>query len=240
MSRRVLAVVCVGVLLVVAVVAVLVVRSRDGADTRLARAAEMAPAGSARLSWTDWSGIREELDADVSMSSSPAGLDRFLADGFDADLTSTSAILESAGILHKKYAVSPANLDWELLAQGTEGALLLMGLPDSVDPEELADTLAELGYDEPGDEGGVWEGTDELLAGLGIPSPQLTFLSIDAERRVLVAGDELAYVAEWRDHQRAGDDVAETTTGWLPWSRPPVQRSRPRSTPGTTRAPPSR
>ena len=43
-------------------------------------------------SWTDWEGVRRELDADVDADSSAEDVDAFLAEAFAADLSSMSAL----------------------------------------------------------------------------------------------------------------------------------------------------
>lgn len=213
------------VLLVVAAVALVVVRLRDdGPDTRLAAAVALAPADSQRFSWTDWSEVRAELGSDVSADSSTTEVADFLDAGFDADLTSTSALLESADVLQESYGVSPASLDWELFAQGEAGALLVLGLPDSLDVDDLRDTLGGLGYEEPDQADGVWGGGADLLAGLGPVTPELAYVALDEERRVLVASDEQDTVADWQDDAR-GTDVEDGVSDVLAATGEPLSAS---------------
>lgn len=179
----------------------------DGPDTRLARAVALAPATSARFNWTDWSAIREEVDVDLDASSPVDDVRRFLDAGYDADLTSTSALLHSAETLHAEYGVSPATLDWELFAQGDVGAIVLMGLPDSLDLDDLRRRLAELGYTEPDEADGVWLGGADLLARIGetAPTPELGYLVIDEERQMLAASDSDGFLADWQGDLRGSD-----------------------------------
>jgi hypothetical protein len=207
LSRRRL--VALGVVLLVIVVGVVAwfVLWRDGDDdaSRLETAVGMAPEGTARYGWTDWAGVREELDVDVSGSSSAADVDRFLAAGFDADLTSTSALVASAPVLQGRYGFSPATVDWELFAQSDEGAVVVVGLPESLDLDRLEDLLTEIGYQEPGEDGGVWVGGPDLLASIGTVTQELAFLTIDRDRRVLAASDQQSTLETWRDDQRGTD-----------------------------------
>ena len=199
------------VVLVVAVAVLAVVRPWSDDDrTRLEGALALAPDSTVRFSWTDWAAVRDELGADVSADSSPQEVRRFLDDGFDADLTSESSLVDSADLLQEKYGVGPATADWELLAQGEAGALLLIGLPESYDLDALADRLGDLGYRHSGDDGGVdlWDGGEEVVAELGDVSPQWSYLGIDAEDRVLVASDRVEYAAAWHDSMRGTDDDA--------------------------------
>ena len=172
------------VVVVVAVVAVVVVRRVSEDDgTRLQRAVALAPPGSQRLSWTDWAGVRDELGT--------GNLADLLDEGFTADLTSTSALVDSATTLQQRFGFSPQTLEWELFAQGTSAAVVLMGLADGT-ADTAADRLRDLGYTEPDDDGGVWLGSADLLAEIGDVTPELTFLAIDDERDLLLGSDTLA------------------------------------------------
>ncbi len=199
------------VLALVAVVAVwLVRRGDDGPDTRLARAVALAPTSTARFNWTDWTAVRDEVGSDgagLDAGSSADDVRRLLDAGYDADLTSTSALLHSAETMQTEYGVSPATLDWELFAQGDVGAIVLMGLPESLDLDDLRDRLADLGYTEPEDDGGVWLGGADLLARIGTtaPTPELGYLTIDDERRVLAASDSDRFLEDWREELRGTD-----------------------------------
>jgi hypothetical protein len=105
-------------------------------------------------------------------------------------------MVDSAEPLQSKFGFSPAVVDWELLSQGTQGAVAVMGLPDSVDIGDLGDTFEGLGYERPEDATGVWKGGEELLARMGPGiSPQFNYLSLDADRHLLLASDTAAYLA---------------------------------------------
>ena len=171
--RRLIALGVVLLLVVAGVVAWVVTRGDDEDDAgRLERAVAMAPDGTARFGWTDWSAVRKELDADLSASSPTADVEEFLAAGFDADLTSTSALGASTPILQERYGFSAATVDWELFAQGDEGAVVLIGLPESLDIDQIEEAIAEIGYQEPSDDDGVWIGGPDLLATLGTVTPR--------------------------------------------------------------------
>ncbi len=216
-SRRRLIAVGVVLLLVAAGIVAWVVTTRGDDDDagRLATAVAMAPEGSARLGWTDWSGVRKELDVDLSAASRTREVRGFLDAGFNADLTSTSALVASAPVLQERYGFSPATVDWELFAQSEEGAIVLIGLPTSVDLDQLEDTLEGIGYQRPSDADGVWVGGSDLLINLGTVTQELAFLTLDRDRRVLAASDEAETVEAWRDDQRGADlddSIADVTT----------------------------
>ena len=180
-------------------------------STEFERAVGVAPSGADRLSWTDWRAVRSELGADLSASSSSEQLDRFLDEGFDADLTSTSALLESATLLHERFGFSPASVDWELLTQSADGALVTLQLPESADFDELGDGLEQLGYTRPDDEDGVWRGGSSLLPRIGPElTPELQYVALDPDERLVRTSDTEAYlVAALEDTGEPDDAVGE-------------------------------
>jgi hypothetical protein len=170
---------------------------RASSGSELARAAALAPADAERLSWTDWSGVRRELDADLSDSSSAAELGRFLDRGFDADLTSTSALLASAPVLQTRFGFSPATVEWELFSQSSEGAVVILRLPDSTDFAALEANLTDLGYSPPSEsEGGVWAVGDGLAAAGPDLTPELQNVVLLADEHLVLTSDTAAYLEE--------------------------------------------
>ena len=167
----------------------------------LERALAYAPSATARFSWTDWSGVRRELGAHLDDRSSADDVESFLSDGFDADLTSGSAMVESTTVLQQAFGFSPADVDWELLAQSEDGSVLIAGLPDDLDTEELGDGFEALGYERPEDDDGVWNGGEELVARISESngstlSPQFQYLALDADRHLLLASDNGPYLRD--------------------------------------------
>lgn len=185
------------VLLLVLVVVVTVVRwwqHRD--DSVLQRAVALAPADAQRLTFTDWAGVRRELGADVGAASSASEVEDFLDEAFEADLSPMSALLESTTTMQVKYGFSPATLDWELLTQSDEGAAVVMQLPDDADLDAIQDGLADLGYERPDDDTGVWRGGINLLPAIGgTLTPELQHLAVDADAGIVVASDTEDYAA---------------------------------------------
>lgn len=191
-------------------------RSQPSGDFE--RAIEVAPVETERATFTDWSGIREELGADLDADSASDDVLDFLADGYETDLTSTSALLSSTEGLHQNYGFSPASLEWELFSQSAQGAVVVMALPDSADLEGLADRFAQIGYDEPAADDGVWVGGPALLPTIASDlTPQLQHLAIDADERLVLASDSEGYLNQVVDELGEGDgptelgDVVETT-----------------------------
>ena len=140
--------------------------------TSFAWAVGHAPAGTQRASWTDWAAVRAHEGAHLSAASSTGDLRRFLRKAFDDDLSSASALVGSAPVLQQRFGFSPANVDWELFSQSEQGAVVMLQLP-SADLESVPDHLRALGYQEPSDAGGVWNGGSDLVRRpVGRPHPR--------------------------------------------------------------------
>ena len=174
--------------------------------TDLDRAVGLAPPDAERLSWTDWAGVRAKLGARLSAGSSTDRLAAFLDRGYDADLTSTSALLGSAEVLQSHYGFSPATVDWELFSQSKQGAVVLLHLPDGTDFDALGDRLARLGYTRPHDATGVWAGGPDVVSRIGADlTPELQYLTLDADDGLVLASDTGGYA------DQAMGDVADGT-----------------------------
>ena len=165
---------------------------RDRDRTDLERATAFAPSDAERLSWTDWAGVRDELGT--------SGLDELLDEGFDADLTSTSALVGSGPELEDLFGFSPATVDWELFSQSEQGAVVILRLPEDTDFEDVADQLERIGYDRPSEDatdGEVWAGGTALLAEIGTTlTPELQHAALDAEDHLVLTSDDRDYLEQ--------------------------------------------
>ncbi len=180
-------------------------RLHSAASSRLDSALELAPKTTARFSWTDWAGVRKELGADLDATSSGQDVEDFLAKAFDHDLSSTTALEGSAIALQDDFGLSPATIDWELFTQGSDGALVFMGLPKGYDVAALRDRLRTIGFDEPAKPDGVWRGGVDLLEGLSNPvTPELAALAIDEDSGVVVGSDDPGFLGRRAGLARGG------------------------------------
>jgi hypothetical protein len=186
---------------------------QDAHRTDLERAVAMAPREGQQLSWTDWSGVRDELDLDLGSDPGETEVTELLDRGFEADLTQTTALGDSAVVMQDVYGFSPATVDWELFSQSEKGAVVMVHLPESADFDEITDNLVDAGYAEPDSDTGTWVGGVELLAEINGVTPELSHLVVDEDRRLILGSDEPAYLesaaADARDeHGPSGlDDV---------------------------------
>ncbi|CAI9412812.1 hypothetical protein [Nocardioides sp. T2.26MG-1] len=174
--------------------------------TDLELAASYAPADAQRLSWTDWAGVRDAVGARLDASSSREQVQGFLDDGYDRDLTSASALVQSAPVLQARFGFSPATADWELFAQSEAGAVVIVRMPDDTDFDELADQLEGTGFTRPDDEDGVWLGGDRLLPSLGADlTPELQYVALDAGRHLVLTSDTSDYLEQAVSDLGSGD-----------------------------------
>ena len=189
----------------------------DERTADLARAASLAPASTERLSWTDWQAVRRKVGAGIDARASTDEVAAFLDEAFGRDLSTSSALVESAATMHEQFGFSPATLDWELLAQGPDGAVEILGFPDETDFEALANTLESLGFTRPGDEHGVWAGGPDVLVRVGPGlTPELQFFALLPDAGVVLTSDTQGYLEEAvkaatgdSEHLTTVDDVVE-------------------------------
>jgi hypothetical protein len=169
-------------------------RHHDG-RTSFAWAVGHAPEGVERLSWTDWAAVRAQEHADLSPDSSAAELRHFLDRAYDDDLSSTSALVTSAPVLQERFGFSPASADWELFSQSDQGAVVMLHLPSSVDLDDVADHLRELGYRAPSDADGVWLGGEDLLARISPAlSGELQYVALDHHDSLVLTSDSAEFL----------------------------------------------
>ncbi|MCX6398981.1 MAG: hypothetical protein NTX33_03480 [Propionibacteriales bacterium] len=190
-------------LVIVAVAGVVAWRLTRDEPSRFAAAAALAPETTERFNWTDWAAVRDALGADLSVSSSTDTLDNFLLAAFDRDLSSTTALEESAPTLHEDFGFSPATIDWELFAQGKDGAVIIIGLPEDFDYDDFRSRLEAIGFDEPDRATGVWVGGVDVLEALDGPvTPELAAIQIDEDAGLLFGSDDDRYLEERADQER--------------------------------------
>jgi hypothetical protein len=182
--------------------------------TSFAWAVDHAPGGVQRLSWTDWRAVRAQEGADLSERSSVADVRRFLGRAYNDDLSSASALVTSAPVLQQRFGFSPATADWELFSQSYQGAVVMLHLPSSVDLDDVAGDLRELGYVEPSDPDGVWKGGEDLLARIDTRlSGELQYVALDRADSLVLTSDSAAFLGVASDAARGHGAHAEGLDG---------------------------
>lgn len=183
---------------------------RSAQLTELERAVSYAPPGSERLTWTDWAAVRAELGADLDTGSDVEDLERFLDKGFEADLTSSSGLLTSAAVLHERFGFSPASMEWELLSQGSDGAAIVIRLPEATDFGALGDRLTSLGYEAPADEDDIYEGGGDTISRISDDlTPELQHVALDPDRQLVVTSDDSVHLRRVMETVRGEGDRLE-------------------------------
>jgi hypothetical protein len=209
--------------LVVAVVAAGLVWWRDGEQTRLARAVDLAPAGAERLSWTDWSAVRREVGADLGASPDGDAVAAFLDEAYASDLTSASALVGSSRTMQDAFGISPGTVDWELFTQAPDGAVDVLGLRDADAVDALADRLRDLGFEEPDTDDGVWRGGPDLLARIGPDlTPELQYVALLADEGLVLTSDQVAPLEAAVETARGDSDGLESVDDVVAASGSPV------------------
>jgi hypothetical protein len=187
-GRRTTAAVAAGAVLVLVVAGLVgVAWWRHHHRTGLSAAVALVPDDVQRYSWTDWAGVRRALHVDDAEDPTDAAVAALLSKGFDADLTSASAMVTSATALQSHLGFSPATAEWELFAQSDSGAVVIVR-PPSTDGIEKA--LARAGYTQGGD--GTWDGSD-AAARLGI-TPEFGHVAVHDGR--VYGSDSADYLDE--------------------------------------------
>lgn len=201
-----------GLLLIAAGLAGL--RAWTSRPTDLQRALDLAPTDALRWSWTDWSAVRRATGAHLGSGSSPEQVDRMLSKGYDDDLTGTSVLTASAGLLQEHYGWSPATLDWELYSQAKDGALMIGHLPDSVSFDTLRRNLEKMGFEKPAPGEDVWDGTDAAysLDTSGVDaevSPEITNVALIPDRHLVLSSDGGGYLQKQVDELEHRGSMAD-------------------------------
>lgn len=182
------------VVLVVGVVAVVVLWPRD--DSRLTEAAALLPDETVRVTWTDWEGVRAEVDA----SPGAGDLDRVLQQAADLDLSAGSPTAGVAGPLAETLGWGPVDAEWEILGQSPSGMVLVVKLPDDADVDEIADRYEAAGFTPPEDgrtDGGLWSGGPDTVARLpGLNEPLLQYAALLEDERLLVSSDQAVSIEQ--------------------------------------------
>jgi hypothetical protein len=191
-TRRVAVLTAVAVLVVGVAAAVGYVVWPKGSDFE--RAAGLLPEKTLRVSWTDWSRLRDETEV---ADPTGTGEQDFLADLSDRDL-SVSSLAASAPALRKGLGFDPVTADWEILGQSRAGMVMILKVSDETDLGDVADHYAKAGFSQPDDDamsGGVWEGGPDVITGVeGLSSPELQHAAFLEDEELLLSSDSADYL----------------------------------------------
>jgi hypothetical protein len=167
--------------------------------SEFSRAAELLPPDTARVLWTDWAGVRAELDC-ADWSGCRTGLE-------DSDLAAASVLPASAEAVTAAFGWGPQTISWELLGQGVSGQVLAVQLEGRSATEAVADSYEEAGFTRPSSgrlDGGIWEGGPDVLADHGVAEALFGNVAFLADRDVLLSSDDPRFLAKAVDAARSG------------------------------------
>lgn len=207
-----------GVVVLVVVAAVVVgrvlwERSHRGA---LQQALDLVPGASLRVAFTDWSDVRRL--SGIEPTTDAQQVQRLMDKAYDSDLGGVSSISESAAALQQHLGFSSGTAVWEAYAQSTQGATMVLRMPDDFDLSRVRDQLSSAGFDKPADADGVWRGGADLVATLDPTiTPELQYISVLDDQHLIVTSDTASYAAKAADvAQGDGKSLAdEVDTGVL-------------------------
>ncbi|MFB9312291.1 hypothetical protein [Nocardioides plantarum] len=186
-------------------------RAARSAGASFDQAYLLAPDDAQRVLWTDWGAVRDELGVSLDARSSAEQVEDLISRGFDADLTTATALGESAGTMQQKLAFSPATLEWELFTQSAAAATLTMRLGGGVSTDDVAAALRQLKYAEPDDPDGVWATTSDISIS-GQLTPELLFVGLDRDSGLVFASDRVGGVDDARKAAAEADPGAVPST----------------------------
>lgn len=209
-SRRLL----VGLLVLVAVAAAVTAYVVWPRGSELDRAAALLPDDTLRVTWTDWSAVREELGAGPDEDDRFAA---FLEEADRRDLGSASALAPSADPMEAQLGVNPLAADWEILGQGLDGMVLVLKVDEGTELRDVAERYREAGFTAPDDDpldGGVWEGGPDVLASLdGLGDPLLQHVAFLEDERLLVTSDQAIFLERAMPTVRDADGLELSRLG---------------------------
>ncbi|MGH3411721.1 MAG: hypothetical protein ACRDPH_01400 [Marmoricola sp.] len=164
--------------------------------TDFEQALATVPAGSARISFTDWAAVRRTLHLPTVADPGPKDLHRLMSRAYDKDFSAASSLDDYAAVVQRHYGFSPANADWEAYGQSRKGAAMVMRMPDDFGFGGLADTLRSLGYRPPHHATGVWRGSPNLVASIDPTlTPEVQNVVLLPDQHLLVTSDTPSYAA---------------------------------------------
>jgi hypothetical protein len=158
---------------------------RSAHRSDLERALSDAPKDAQRYSWTDWAAVRRA----VGTSSESA----LLSKGYDEDLTAGSALTDSVDVLRSSFGISLASVDWELYAQSTSGAVVIVKEPGSFG--SIRSHLTDAGFAPPSTATGVWDGSSVDVGAV----PELQYVALDESDHLVLTSDNDAYLRQTVD-----------------------------------------
>jgi hypothetical protein len=182
--------------------------------TPVEQALHVVPAGSSRVSFTDWSVVRQRVDVGLGSKPSDSRIQNFISKAYDRDFTAASSIDSAAVAMNDKFGFGPANAQWEAYAQSKQGATMVLKVADGADFDVLAGNLRSDGYTKPKKDDGVWKGGADLVAQLDPTlTPEVQYVALLKDQGLVVSSDNSAYAALAAKVARGDADSVASKSG---------------------------
>ena len=170
---------------------------RDAHRSGLSEALDTVPRSTLRLGYTDWSAVRRELGVSADARPTEDAVETLADEAYDTDLSAASSIDEATAALQEHFGFSPMTAEWEAFAQSSEGATMVLRMPDDFDLDRVVERLEDLGFTEPSRSTGVWQGGIDLVAAIDPTiTPELQYVAVLADEHLIVTSDQEDYAKE--------------------------------------------
>lgn len=166
------------------------------------RAVDLLPAGSLRVSFTDWEVVRDRARGNGLLARPrPADIEGFVDRAYNLDYTVLSPLADSSVVMQRLFGFSVIGADWEALGQSEQGQVAIVRMSDSVDLSGVETRLRRLGYREPATgSGGVWDGGADLIARLDLDlTPVTQAMAVRPDDRLVLLSDDPVYLEQALD-----------------------------------------
>lgn len=172
--------------------------------TGWAAVTQLLPPDTERVAFTDWSQVRKELRYEATPSA--AASERLALRATDRDL-SVSSTGEAAASIERALGFNPVASDWEMLAQGPDGMVVIWRF-DDLDADRVTDHLRDAALTEPKDatSGGVWKGGADVLTDAGVAAPEVQHVAVLEDEGLILASDDAGYLRDAVPVARGDED----------------------------------
>jgi hypothetical protein len=162
------------------------------------RATSLLPKDTLRIAFTDWTGVRAEMDAGAKGCAAWPQCDG--VDVLDDSELGSSSVTSSMGpALAKEFGWGPRTLDWEVLGQARDGQVLIADV-GSADLGAIAKRYEGHGFKAPKKrslDGGVWVGGPDVLTTVpGLTDEILGNVAFLADEHLLLTSDDAGELAK--------------------------------------------
>lgn len=186
-----------GLLVLAVVIAAILYAAWPRPGSTLERATSLLPKDTLRIAFTDWSGVRDEMDADgAGCTAWPHCDGASVLDG--SELASSSVIAGLAPTLDEELGWGPRSIEWEVLGQGRNGQVLIVDAGSS-ELDGIAKRYEEHGFADPGKrrlDGAVWSGGPDALARIpDLAEPILQHVAFLGDDHLLLSSDSPSALA---------------------------------------------